>query len=31
MTQARTRLATFDEYLDYDDGTDNFYELICKS
>ncbi|MGB3789295.1 MAG: Uma2 family endonuclease [Phormidesmis sp.] len=27
MTQARTRLATFDEYLAYDDGTDKFYEL----
>ncbi len=27
MTQTKTRLVTFDEYLDYDDGTDKFYEL----
>lgn len=28
MTQAKPRFATFEAYLDYDDGTDNRYELI---
>lgn len=28
MTQAKPKFATFEEYLEYDDGTDNRYELI---
>lgn len=28
MTQAKPRFSSFEEYLDYDDGTDNCYELI---
>ncbi|MBW4526654.1 MAG: Uma2 family endonuclease [Phormidium tanganyikae FI6-MK23] len=28
MTQAKPRFATFEEYLEFDDGTDNRYELI---
>ena len=28
MTQAKPRFKTFEEYLDYDDGTDRRYELI---
>lgn len=28
MTIATTRRLTFEEYLDYDDGTDNRYELV---
>ena len=27
MTQAKLRFSSFDEYLAYDDGTDNLYEL----
>jgi Uma2 family endonuclease len=28
MTQAKARFITFDEYLNYDDGTDEHYELV---
>ncbi|MBD1822708.1 Uma2 family endonuclease [Cyanobacteria bacterium FACHB-DQ100] len=28
MTQAKPKFATFEEYLEFDDGTDNRYELI---
>lgn len=28
MTQAKPKFSTFEEYLEYDDGTDNRYELI---
>jgi Uma2 family endonuclease len=28
MTQAKPKFLTFEEYLEYDDGTDNRYELI---
>ena len=28
MTQTRSQLLTFDEYLSYDDGTDTRYELV---
>ncbi|MGG6264678.1 Uma2 family endonuclease [Leptolyngbya sp. AN03gr2] len=28
MTQAKPRFATFEEYLEFDDGTDERYELI---
>ncbi len=28
MTQAKQRFLSFDEYLSYDDGTDNLYELF---
>lgn len=28
MTQAKPRFSSFEEYLSYDDGTDNRYELI---
>lgn len=28
MTQAKHRFLSFDEYLSYDDGTDNLYELF---
>jgi Uma2 family endonuclease len=28
MTQAKPRCSTFEEYLSYDDGTDNRYQLI---
>lgn len=28
MTQARPKFSTFEEYLDYDDGTENRYELV---
>ena len=29
MTQAKPRFKTFEEYLDYDDGTDRRYELVA--
>ncbi len=28
MTQANPRFSSFEEYLSYDDGTDNRYELF---
>lgn len=28
MAQATTKLLTFEEFLEYDDGTDNLYELV---
>jgi Uma2 family endonuclease len=28
MTQTKQRFSSFEEYLDYDDGTDNVYELF---
>lgn len=28
MTQATNKLLTFEEFLEYDDGTDNLYELL---
>jgi Uma2 family endonuclease len=28
MVQSKPRFSTFDEYLSYDDGTDNLYELF---
>ena len=28
MTQAKQRFQSFEEYLSYDDGTDNLYELF---
>ncbi len=31
MTQTKQRFSSFEEYLDYDNGTDNVYELFNLS